>query len=448
MAQILIVDDNQKIRRMLSRALCDYRIETAVSGKEALLKISSNQFHAVLLDVVLPDANDLELLKEIKKLQPFCHVIVMTGYASITLAVEAIKIGAYDFIEKPFTPSIIRNLIKKAIDESGIYDGCLPENVSVLADSVGFVGRKSKEVQDLLLTAYKVAGKDLSILIHGETGAGKEYLARFIHLASLRSRERFFPVNCGAFIESLAESELFGHEKGAFTGADRLRRGCFELADKGTIFLDEIGDASLGVQARLLRILETGEFQRVGGESLLTTDVRVLAATNIDLMKEVKKKLFREDLYYRLGVVCLHIPPLRKRRDDILPLAQFFLQRTAEPGRALVLSPEVVQILLNYAWPGNVRELANAIQQAAALAEDGTILPDHLPSHLRQHTAKRTPRKEKNIPPSMAECEKRAIEAALEYCHGNIPKAASVLGIGQATLYRKINKYLIMVDRK
>ncbi|NSW92743.1 MAG: sigma-54-dependent Fis family transcriptional regulator [Firmicutes bacterium] len=454
MARILIVEDNIKIQKLLLRSLEQYQLDTAVSGSEAVSKVSSEQFQAVLLDVVLPDSNDLEILRKIKELQPDCQVIVMTGHGSIPLAVDAIKSGAYDFIEKPFSPPEIKCLLTKAIGESPKSAGRLPENVVSIADRIGFVGYQSKEIQELLLTAYKIANKDLNVLICGETGTGKEFLARFIHTASMRSNERFFPVNCGALTESLVESELFGHEKGAFTGADRLRRGCFELADKGTIFLDEVGEASLSLQAKFLRVLETGEFQRVGGEHFVTVDVRVLAATNVDLVKAVKKKIFREDLYYRLGAVLLHMPPLRNRRDDILSLAYYFIRRSSVQGTAPVLSPEAIQVLLNYSWPGNVRELSNVVQQAVAFTEGGVILPAHLPVYLRQNKSMElinrlnTGRESILPPPSIDECEKAAITAALEYCKGSVPEAAAILGIGQATLYRKINKLNLMTLKR
>ncbi len=450
MTRILIVEDNIKIQRLLLRALEGNQLDTAISGKEALERINSNNFQAVLLDVILPDSNDLELLRKIKHLQPHCQVIVMTGYGSISLAVNAIKSGAYDFIEKPFSPVEIKNLLTRAVGESCSDSGYLPEKIVSIAERIGFIGCESKEIQELLLTAYKISNKDLNVLISGETGTGKELVARFIHVASKRANERFFPVNCGALTESLVESELFGHEKGAFTGADRQRRGCFELADKGTIFLDEAGEASLSLQAKFLRILETGEFQRVGSEHFVTVDVRVLAATNVDLVKAVKKKIFREDLYYRLGAVCLQMPPLRSRREDILALAYYFLRRASEPDKMPALSTEVIQIFMEYSWPGNVRELSHAVKQAVALAEGGTILPGHLPAHLRQ--SKNTEfeneisqGKESTLPPpSMIEYEKAAIIAALKYCQGSIPEAAAVLGIGQATLYRKINRFNII----
>lgn len=450
MARLLIVEDNIKIQKLLLRALEGNVTDTATSGSEALAKISTDKFQAVLLDVILPDSSDLELLKKIKHIQPHCQVIVMTGHGSVSLAVNAIKSGAYDFIEKPFNPVEIKNLLTMAIGESCGDDGHLPDKMISLADSIGFAGCESKEIRELLLTAYKISSKDLSVLICGETGTGKELLARFIHTASMRSSGPFFPVNCGAFTESLVESELFGHEKGAFTGADRLRRGCFELADRGTIFLDEVGEASLSLQAKFLRVLETGEFQRVGSEHFITVDVRVLAATNLDLLDAVKKKSFREDLYYRLAAVCLQMPPLRRRRDDILALTYYFLQRASEPGKMPSLSTEVVQIFMEYPWPGNVRELSNAVKHAVALTEGGTVLPGHLPLHLRQGKSIESDydisrEKESTLPPpSMVEYEKAAITAALKYCQGSIPEAASILGIGQATLYRKINRLNII----
>lgn len=447
MARILIVEDNVKIQRLLLRALEGNQVDTAVSGKEALAKIKAERFQAVLLDIVLPDSDDLKILRKIKELQPQCQVIVMTGHGSISLAVDAIKSGAYDFIEKPFDPPEIKRLLVKAIGEPDHKIDQLPENVALLANNIGFIGHKSNQIQELLLTAYKISNKNLNVLICGETGTGKELLARFIHAASARSRGKFFPVNCGALTESLVESELFGHEKGAFTGADRLRRGCFELANQGTIFLDEVGETSFRLQAKFLRVLENGEFQRVGGEHFIKVDVRVLAATNVDLIKSVKDKTFREDLYYRLGAVCLHMPPLRHRRGDILPLADYLLQRASEQGGPPpVFSTQAIRMLLDYSWPGNVRELSNAVQQAAAFAEGGTILPRHLPFSLQEKRSiafanEKSQEKEGILPPSsMSEYEKAAITAALKYSRGSIPEAASILGIGQATLYRKINK--------
>jgi two-component system NtrC family response regulator len=263
----------------------------------------------------------------------------------------------------------------------------------------------------------------------------------------------FLPLNCSAIAESIVESELFGHEKGSFTGADRRRRGCFELADKGTLFLDEVGDSSLTLQSKLLRVLETGEFQRVGGEGFVHVDVRVVAATNVDLEKAIQKKLFRQDLYYRLGGVKLNVPPLRRRREDILPLAEYFLRRVSsnESGDVPVISHEAAEILIKYSWPGNVRELANAIHQASTLVEGTTILPKHLPAHLIysrwQHSGFKDFSDDPAKPPALKDIEKSAILSALRYCRGNVKEAASVIGISRATIHRKIKEYGINVSR-
>ncbi|MCL6559232.1 MAG: sigma-54 dependent transcriptional regulator, partial [Firmicutes bacterium] len=273
--------------------------------------------------------------------------------------------------------------------------------------------------------------------------------------ASPRAGKVFLPVNCGALAESILESELFGHEKGAFTGAERRRRGCFEIADKGTLFLDEVGNASTRLQAILLRVLELGEFQRVGGERLVRVDVRVVAATNIDLEKAVENKTFREDFYYRLGAVKLELPPLRLRQEDILPLAEHFLRQVhfSRPGDRPALSPEAVQALLRFHWPGNARELANVIHGAAAIAEGGVIQPEDLPERILQDKGNHfglegLPFAGGTRPPVLKELEKSAIIATLQYCRGNIKAAASVLGIGRATMHRKIKEYGIDVSRK
>lgn len=445
---ILLVEDDEMVRRVLTGALKEYRVEQASCCSEALLKAGSINFQVALVDLMLPDKSGLEVLWEIKKLQPHCQVIMMTGHGTIPSAVRSIRIGAYDYIEKPFSLGDIRQLVKKAVRSSNIcLDVTLPEEIHTLAGRLGLVGYNSREMQKLLATAYKISGKNISVLICGETGAGKELLARFIHAASSRANMMFLPVNCGALAESIMDSELFGHEKGAFTGADRRRQGYFELADKGTIFLDEVSEASSGLQAKLLRVLETGEFLRVGGEKIVSVDVRVVAATNVELKNAVRKKLFREDLYYRIGAVCLNVPPLRQRKKDILPLAEHFLRRIASSGSGEIqaLSPEVAEVLLNYSWPGNVRELANVIQQAAVMAEGPVILPVHLPAYLFQ--SERFRHKEifqlndDGRPPRLEDIEKAAIISALRYCRGNIKAAASVLAIGRATMHRKIKEY-------
>lgn len=329
---------------------------------------------------------------------------------------------------------------------AGTQESTLFEEAIKKAGQAGMVGRFTGVMRELLLTAYKLAGQKINILICGETGTGKELLARFIHLSSPRAPRIFLPVNCGALAESLVESDLFGHEKGAFTGADRRRLGCFEMADRGTIFLDEVGDAPPSVQARLLRVLETGQFQRVGGDQIITVDVRVLAATNIDLEEAVKKRRFREDLYYRLNAVLIRVPPLRRRTEDILPLAGYFLGRAYGVGsQGISLSAGASDIILNYHWPGNVRELSNVILQSAALAEGNVILPRHLPERMAQslkHSFDISGEPLKLPQPArLRELEKQAIISALQHCGGNVKAASSLLGIGRATLHRKIKQY-------
>ncbi|HBV96801.1 MAG: hypothetical protein JL50_15530 [Peptococcaceae bacterium BICA1-7] len=447
--RILIVGEEETIRNTLSSAISEYQFEYTATGAGAVDKVRTSYYQAALVDLILPDINGLEVLYEIKILQPQCQVIIMSGHASIPMSVRSIKMGALDFIERPFSLHQIQLILEKAVKVSGInnMDHILGK-VLETAGRVGMTGFSSKEMRNLLTTAYKVAGKKINMLICGETGTGKELLARFIHSCSPQSARIFLPVNCGALAESLVESDLFGHEKGSFTGADRRRHGCFELAHRGTILLDEVGDASPGVQSRLLRVLETGEINRLGGEEIIHVDVRIISATNIDLEKAVQKRMFREDLYYRLSAVRLDIPPLRQRREDIPHLAEYFLRRILgqENFECSMFAPETMDIIVNYPWPGNVRELANVVYQAAALSEGNTICAGHLPDRLLNTNKKVSvlgAMGTDNLvsPPRLKEIEKSAIIYALQYFKGNIKAAAQALGIGRATMHRKLKEY-------
>ncbi len=502
---ILIIDDEADVctffRRLLTRR--GYAVATAVNEPQALEALDSHSFNVAMVDLKLPDTDGLTLLQKIKDRQPQCEVIIMTGFSTIKTAVQAIQLGAYEYLEKPFDNiDEIEELVKKAAN----YGSCLAQDPSArdewsdVAQAVGFQVGTSAAMRRLVALAYKIAAKNINVLIQGRTGTGKEVLARFIHVASNRADQPFIPVNCGALPENLLESELFGHEKGAFTGANQSRRGIFELANGGTLFLDEIGDASSMIQVKLLRVLETGEFMRVGGEKPLRTDVRVLAATNVDLEKAIREKTFREDLYYRLNVVRLEIPPLNSRSEDIALLAEYFIQQY-RPG--LRLPPATLQFLLKHSWPGNIRELANVIRRAVALCTDDKILPEHLGSSLVTDPAeaseplrlsavktsgpisdRATPidsfwehygkenvlkamsagelhqmlhalhgleksllsvMRQKGLAPSrrqgLKDTELETIRKALEQHRWNITEAAKTLGIARNTLHRKINKY-------
>ncbi len=383
--RILVVDDEVGIGKLIQRLIEseDLEVELAHSAEQARQLFYKNHFPVVLLDLDLPDACGIQLLQEFKAKRPRSLYIVMTGLSTTRTAVKAIQLGAYDFLEKPFDNiSALKKLIKEALQfylEKFEHVPVRP-GWEELARRHRFIVGKSPEMQRLVATAYKAAAKDISILIQGETGSGKEVLARFVHAASNRSRKPFVAVNCGALSENLLESELFGHEKGAFTDSVSRKRGIFELADGGTLFLDEIGEASQSLQVKLLRVLENGEFMRIGGEEFIKTNVRVIAATNVDLQERVKDKTFREDLLYRLEVVNLTLPPLRTRPGDIPELVDFFLRKYAqqEGRQVLQISPICLRILQSYHWPGNVRELAKAIEQVVALCEDPVIMPRHM----------------------------------------------------------------------
>ncbi|HEY6008323.1 MAG TPA: sigma-54 dependent transcriptional regulator, partial [Geobacteraceae bacterium] len=380
--QVLIIDDEADVCTFFSRLLTrrGYGVVTAMNQPEALRALAEGVFNVALVDLKLPDTDGLTLLQTIKARQAGCEVIIMTGYSTIKTAVTAMQLGAYEYLEKPFDDiGEIEALVAKAASHGlgHLRGGASQEEWSEVAQGVGLQVGTSPAMNRLVSLAYKIASKNINVLIQGKTGTGKEVLARFIHAASNRSGQPFLPVNCGALPENLLESELFGHERGAFTGANQTRRGIFELANNGTLFLDEIGDASPQIQVKLLRVLETGEFMRVGGEKSIKTDVRVIAATNVDLEEAIREKTFREDLYYRLNVVRLQIPQLRARAEDIGLLAGHFV-RLFNPE--LRLSPAALRLLEEYGWPGNIRELANVMRRAAAMCQGDTIHPEHLGS--------------------------------------------------------------------
>lgn len=390
--EVLVIDDEIEVGaffRYYFQEEKGYPVEVANSGLEARALLWKKSFDLALVDLKLPDTDGITLLKEIKDTNPGCVVILMTGYSTAKSAVEAMKLGAFDYIEKPFDElEELDILLERALQSIYNKKWFIDDELHKLSTEFGIIMAADSPLKDLLLLSKKVATRKISILIEGETGTGKEVLARFIHANSNRTGNPFISVNCGALAESLLESELFGHEKGAFTGAQGVRHGVFELANGGTLFLDEIGEASPSIQVKLLRILESGEFFRVGGEKPLKADVRVLAATNRSLRDAVRDRLFREDLLYRLDVVNLNIPPLRERRMDIVPLVNYFIEKNLpeeEKHLELRFTDQAMALLQSYFWPGNVRELSNVVARCLALRSSDLMGTECLPRHIFAH---------------------------------------------------------------
>lgn len=388
--EVLVIDDEIEVGAFFEYYLKEerkYPVTVANSGKQAKAILRDKTFDLALVDLRLPDTDGISLLKKIKERNPACEVIIITGYSTVKSAVEAMRLGAFDYIEKPFDElEELDNLLDRALRMINNRQQFINEELGRLASEFGIVMGVGSPLQELLILCKKVANRKISILIEGETGTGKEVLARFIHTNSPRAKYPFVGVNCGALTETLLESELFGHEKGAFTGALGVRRGIFEIANNGTLFLDEIGEATPSIQVKLLRVLESGEFFRVGGEKPIKSDVRVIAATNRSLRVAVKEKLFREELFYRLEVFDLQIPPLRERRMDILPLVNYFIKQNLpeeEKHLEVEFTPQAAELLQNYHWPGNVRELSNVVARAMALRGSGVLDLDSLPEHIR-----------------------------------------------------------------
>lgn len=380
--KILIVDDEELMRRFLAETLVrkNYDVETAGSGKEALAALKKKNYDLIITDMKMPDLSGIELLRKVKESSPQTLVIVMTAYGTIETAVEAMRLGAFNYLLKPFTPDAIETLIEKAaghlaLVQENIY---LREEVSSKRIPTKLVAA-SPLMKKVLAEAIQIAKSHASVLIHGESGTGKEVVAAAIHAHSLRAQNPYIRVNCAAIPDTLIESEFFGHEKGAFTGANNKRLGRFELADKGTLLLDEVTEIPIGLQPKLLRVLQEQEFERVGGTKPLAVDVRLISTSNRNLKEAIKEKIIREDLYYRLNVVPLHLPPLRERQEDILPLTHYFLGKfCAENGRPLkTLSKEAEKKLLSHPWPGNIRELANALERVVVIDGGPLIGPEH-----------------------------------------------------------------------
>ena len=440
MSIVLLVDDESPIQHAFQRAFrtADMTNRTASTAAEAIEAIRREPPDAILLDVHLPDASGLETYERIRQIDARVPVIMITGHGTTDLAIEAMKAGAFDFLLKPLELNDVRDAIDKAV-RSNLFmrrPATMPEVEPIPVDGDLLVGR-CPAMQDVYKAIGRVAATDTTVLILGESGTGKELVARAIYQHSLRVNRPFVAINCGAIPESLIESELFGHEKGAFTGADRKRIGKFEQAAGGTIFLDEVAEMSPQLQAKLLRVTQGGHFQRVGSSAEVRTNARMLAASNRDLEEEVKKGRFREDLFYRLNVVELNIPPLRERPEDILSLAAQFINEFTQ-GRAR-FSSSVPDCLRRYGWPGNVRELRNAMERAALLSRGELILPEHLPSRisaLARQSAVAEPEDEQRL----AGIERQAVCQALRKHNFNRTETAKALGISRRALLYKVQR--------
>ena len=447
MASLLIADDEKNIRSGLELAFEDegYTVVTAADGKEAWEKLQKNAIDLVITDLRMPEMDGYELLKRISAAYPTLPVIVLTGHGTIETAVETMRDGAVDFFTKPVDIDKLSLVVKKTISASSLAEQNrkLSEEIEKLRKQQGYgkIIGKSGKIAALMQTVSQVAPTRATVLITGESGTGKELVADAIQSLSTRSDKPFIKVHCASLSQSLLEDELFGHEKGAFTGAVAQKKGRFELADTGTLFLDEIGEIDAATQVKLLRVLQERQFERVGGEKTLTVDVRVICATNRDLKKEVELGNFREDLYYRLNVVHVEVPPLRERKEDIELLSASFLSTfNREDGRKIEgFTPAARKAMFSYSWPGNVRELRNTVEAAVVLSRSNVIDIDDLPPQLRETSGESTI--SFSLPVTMEEAEKGLILETISFCKGNKTKAADLLGIGRKTLHRKLAQY-------
>jgi len=439
--RILVVDDEAAVRESLNDWLMedDYEVGLAASGEDAVSMAQEKSWDVILLDLKMPGMDGLETLKRLKKMMPEAEVLMMTAFATIDTAVQAMKEGAFDYLVKPFDPDEIEMHIKKIVEhkELVLENILLRKKLEEKYQYDEIIG-KSGAMQEVFDLITRIAPTDSTVLITGESGTGKELIAQAIHGNSNRCYMPFIAVSCGALPDSLLESELFGYEKGAFTGAEHTKKGRFEMADKGTIFLDEIGDISFKTQVDLLRVLQQKEFRRLGGEEVIKVDVRILAATNRDLQKAIRENRFREDLYYRLNVISIHVPPLRERKEDIPLLAETFIRRYClEMNKEEVkIAPTALKLLLDYDWPGNVRELENVIERALVIGQGKEIAANDLPFSRKELVPEK-------LPKSLKIMEQMHIERILEETDWNISRAARELDIDRQTLYNKIEKYKI-----
>lgn len=442
---ILVADDEANIRRGLAMGLTDegYNVYEAGDGLEALKIIGAKDVDLVITDLKMPEMTGEELLKHITANYKNIPVIILTGHGTIETAVQMMHDGAYDFMTKPLNLDHLFLIIKRALSNRQLvleHDALQAQLDKMKASSRMIVG-KSPKMRQIMETVEQVAGTRASILLTGESGVGKEVIADAIQALSDRRDKPFIKVHCAALAEGVLESELFGHEKGSFTGAIARKKGKFELADKGTIFLDEIGEINQSIQVKLLRIIQEREFERVGGEETVKVDVRIISATNKNLQQEVQKGNFREDLFYRLNVVNIEIPPLRERKEDILLMATAFLNRFAkENGKEISgMDSKVMAILYNHPWRGNIRELENCMENAVIMCKGNIISVDDLPFAMRKEAGDNFVKIK--LGTTLDNAEKTLIMATLDMCKGNKSKAAEVLAIGRKTLHRKLDEY-------
>ncbi|HOI75454.1 MAG TPA: sigma 54-interacting transcriptional regulator [Syntrophales bacterium] len=459
MSRILVVDDDESVRKLLTVVLGKegFDVTCADNGLTGLDAFRKTSPDIVIMDIRMPEMDGLKALEEIGKLRRGAAVILMTAYAAVETAVQAMKLGAFDYVIKPFDIDEVLLLIERALQMRQMRNDInLLHRELLQSYRLDRILTDNARMKELCLTITRIAGSNASVLITGESGSGKELVASAIHYNSKRRNGPFVKINCGAIPEGLLESELFGHEKGAFTGAIARRRGRFEQAGGGTIFLDEIADISPNLQVKLLRVLQEREFERIGSNETIRTDVRIIVATNRDLEGMVRAGTFRQDLYYRVNVVSLHVPPLRERPEDVRLLADHFLQRFASENSRDIdgFDEDAYRILINYAWPGNVRELANAVESAVIMSTGGMILSEDLPRHvlggerrnaeadadiaeeLSEATATQRPLKE-----MVKEFERQAILQALERNRENRVRTARELGISRRSLLYKIQEY-------
>jgi DNA-binding NtrC family response regulator len=459
--RILVVDDESIVCESCKRILDEdgYEVETALSGEEAFEKMKENPFDIVITDLKMPDIDGMEVLRTFRQEYPDTVVIMITGFSTVETAVEAMKLGAFDYIPKPFTPDEVSIVVKKAFEKKSL----LAENIYLrqeLQEKYGFhnIIGKSKKMQEIYRIIAKVAATDSTVLIFGQSGTGKELIARAIHFNSLRREKPFVPVDCAVLSENLLESELFGHVRGSFTGAVTTKPGLFEVADGGTVFLDEVGNISMSIQSKLLRVLQEREFTPVGGTKSKKVDIRLIAATNKELAKLVKEGAFREDLYYRLNIVPMSLPALKEREEDILLLSAHFLKKYSEEmGKAVKgFTPGAVEKLLRYPWPGNVRELENAIERTVVMIEDEMVRAEHLILSMKEEkeeTMEHVPLTSEELKEVKKQMREKAVEEiekafvlrALENHQWNVTKASEVVGMLRPNFQALMRKYNIRV---